>query len=90
MAVRGWKSQRSVQVGATPVEIAASNRRRLGLWLRNTGKRTIYLGATRAVDASAPIALAPGESFREEATFDAWWGCADGKDAALAVIEILR
>jgi hypothetical protein len=92
VAVRGWKAAWSRDVGATPVEVCPPNRRRLGAWLRNTGKKAALLGPSKELAAgSAPVALAPGEQFRDDLTWDAWWACTEGKDTTtLAVIEIRR
>jgi hypothetical protein len=50
MAVRGRKSMWSVAAGLSPAEMAPANARRLGLIVRNVGKKTAFLGDGKAVE----------------------------------------
>jgi hypothetical protein len=91
MAVRGHKQARTVEVGLSPVEVAPANRQRLAVLFRNAGKVRAYLGATKSLDANAPIVLDAGGTYRDDQSWDAWWAVAETKaGTTIALIDICR
>jgi hypothetical protein len=87
---KGSKVVTTPTIGATSTLLLAANAARISAILTNpkTATQTLHLGVSGVTTSTYSLALEPGQSYIDDGTKDAWYGCMASGSQAVNVTEI--
>jgi hypothetical protein len=90
MAVIGKGNKTVTQVGPTTAatQLLAANNARVVASLTNNGGQTVYLGKDNTVTTASGTPLAPGETWEDRESLDAWYGVVASGTGDMRLVEV--